>query len=97
MGPTFLPELNVSVDEKTGHVRAAYFRVRAGEVSETREVAEGRAFADYDASGLLLGIELLAPCELEVLEDLAAAEPEPIRQFLRSSPPRELVAVPNRQ
>jgi hypothetical protein len=91
MGPAFLPELSVSVDEKTGHVRAAYVRVRVGEVSETREVAEGRAFADYDASGLLLGIELLAPCEIEVLDDLAAKEPEPIRRFLRGSPPRELV------
>lgn len=91
MGPTFLPELSISVDEKTGHIRAAYVRVRGGEVSETREVAEGRAFADYDASGLLLGIELLAPCEVAVLDNLAEMEPEPVRQFLRGSPPRELV------
>ena len=94
MEPTFLPELSVSVDEKTGRVRAAYFRLHIGEVSDTREVAEGRAFADYDASGLLLGIELLAPCEIEELVNVAAAEPEPVRQFLRGSPPRELVAVP---
>jgi hypothetical protein len=91
MGPTFLPDLSVSVDEKTGHVRAAYVRVRAGEVMETREVVEGRAFADYDASGLLLGLELLAPCEASMLDLLAATEPEPVRQFLRGSPPRELV------
>lgn len=91
MAPTFCPEVSVSVDEKTGHVRAAYVRVRAGEVSETREVAEGRAFADYDASGLLLGIELLAPCEVAVLNNLVAMEPEPIRQFLRGGPPRALV------
>jgi uncharacterized protein YuzE len=93
MEPDFLPALNVSVDEKTGHIRAAYLRLRAGEVSETQEVAEGRAFADYDASGLLLGVELLAPCELEVLDSLAAQEPEPIRQFLRSGPPRSLVSA----
>ena len=93
MGPTFLPELSVSVDEKTGHIRAAYVRVRVGEVSETREVAEGRAFADYDVSGLLLGIELLAPCEVSVLDNLAAMEPEPVGQFLRGSPPRELVTA----
>lgn len=91
MGPTFVPELSVSVDEKTGHIRAAYLRVRIGEVEETREVVEGRAFADYDASGLLLGIELLAPCEVAVLDNLAASEPEPVRRFLRGSPPRELV------
>lgn len=91
MGPTFLPELSVSVDEKTGHLRAASIRVRAGEVSETREIAEGRSFADFDASGSLLGIELLAPCDVAVLDNLAAMEPEPVRQFLRGSPPRELV------
>lgn len=91
MAATFLPELSVSVDEKTGHVRAAYIRVRKGEVSVTREVAEGRAFADYDANGSLLGIELLAPCEVQVLDKLSAAEPEPVKQFLRGSPPRELV------
>lgn len=93
MEPTFLPELSVSVDEKTGHIRAAYFRLRIGEVSETREVAEGRAFADYDASGLLLGLELLAPCEVDELVKFVATEPEPVKQFLRGSLPRELVPV----
>ena len=46
MNTDFLLELSVSVDEKTGIVRAAYVRVRKGVVDETREVAEGRAFAD---------------------------------------------------
>jgi uncharacterized protein YuzE len=91
MGLNFLPEISVSVDEKTGHVRAAYIRVRMGEVSETREIAEGKALADYDVSGSLLGIELLAPCEVAVLDKLAATEPEPVKQFLRGGPPRELV------
>lgn len=92
MGRAFLPELSVSVDEKTGQVRAAYFRLRVGEVNETREVAEGRAFADYDASGSLLGIELLAPCEIDELIDLAATEPEPVKRFLRGSLPHEFVS-----
>ena len=93
MSSDFLPELSVSVDELTGIIRAAYVRVRKGEVDETREVAEGSAFADYDGVGLLLGIELLAPCAVEVLDKLTAREPEPIRRFLRGSPPRELICA----
>jgi uncharacterized protein YuzE len=93
MNTDFLPELSVSVDEKTGIVRAAYVHVRKGAVEETREVAEGRAFADYDLNGLLLGIELLAPCEIAVLDKIAATEPEPVRRFLCGSPPRELVSA----
>lgn len=89
--PKFLPQLDLSVDETTGGIRAAYVRVREGAVHETREVVEGRAFADYDEAGLMLGIELLAPCEIEVLERIAKDEPEAVRRFLRGSPPRELV------
>jgi len=91
MKTNFLPSLELSVDETTGIVRAAYMRVRKGEVADTREVSEGRAFADYDDSGILLGIELLAPCSVEVLDQISAHEPEYIKRFLRGSPPRELV------
>lgn len=87
----FHPKLDISVNEATGKVRAAYLRIRDGVVHETREVAEGRAFADYDEQGLLLGVELLAPCEIAVLDFLSQQEPEPVRCFLRGSPPRELV------
>jgi hypothetical protein len=91
--PEFVPRLSVSVDETTGMIRAAYIRIRAGDVADTHEVAEGRAFADYDAQGLLLGIELLAPCEVAVLDRIAEREPEPVRRFVRGSPPRELVSA----
>lgn len=93
MGSPFVPEVSVSVDETTGLIRAAYVRVRAGEAAETREVVEGRAFADYDAAGLLLGVELLAPCAVDVLDRIAATEPEAIRQFLRGGPPPALVSA----
>ncbi len=89
----FLPSLELSVDESTGMVRAAYLRVRKGEVANTREISEGRAFADYDRNGTLLGIELLGPCEVKVLDQISAREPAPIKRFLRGSPPRELVLV----
>ena len=84
-------QLETSVDDKTGRVVAAYLRVREGEVAKTKEVKEGAAYADYDSQGLLLGIELLAPCQVAVLDKIAQGEPDPVKQFLRGSPPRELV------
>jgi hypothetical protein len=83
--------LEASVDEKTGHLVAVYLRVREGEVADTKEVQEGVAYADYDSQGSLLGVELLGPCPVAVLDGIAANEPEPVRQFLRGGAPRELV------
>jgi uncharacterized protein YuzE len=82
--------LEVSFDEK-GEPVAAYLRVREGKVAQTKEVTEGVAFADYAADGCLLGIELLAPCCVEVLERLSEKEPEPVRRFLREGTRRPLV------
>jgi hypothetical protein len=73
----------VSFSETSGEPVAAYLRVRDGEVKETKVVVEGIAFADYGEEGFLLGIELLAPCEVAVLDRLAENEPEPVRGFLR--------------
>jgi hypothetical protein len=89
----FLPQLSLSVDEMTGQVRAAYVRVREGIAFETREVVEGRAFADYSEDGVLLAVELLAPCAVHVLDEISAEEPEAVKRFLRGSPPRELVST----
>lgn len=80
--PTF--RLEVSYSETTGEPVAGYLRVREGEVAETKEVSEGVAFADYGADGLLLGIELLAPCRVAALNlPLSDKEPESVRRFLR--------------
>jgi hypothetical protein len=84
-------KLEASIDEKTGRVVAVYFRIREGAVAETREIKEGDAFADYDADGLLLGIELLGPCEVQVLDAFAQHEPEATRRFLTGGMPRELI------
>ncbi len=84
-------KLEASFDDKTGGVVAVYLRVRRGEVTETKEVKEGVVYADYDAHGLLLGVELLAPCEVEVLDRIAQREPESVRRFLTGSAPRGLV------
>src|SRR5205807_2776938 len=80
---------DVEVDE-TGKVEAVYFYIRPGKAAETREYAEGKALADYDRKGRLLGIELLAPCEATILDKISRKEPAPIKKFLRGSIPREM-------
>lgn len=57
----FTPSASVAVDENTGGIRAAYLRVREGEVADTREISEGCAFADYDGEGVLLGVSFWHP------------------------------------
>ena len=84
-------KVSVSTDEDSGRLLAVYIRVREGQVEETVEVDEDRAFADYDAAGQLLGVELLAPCSVQVLDNLAAKEPAEVREFLHSCPPRAMV------
>jgi uncharacterized protein YuzE len=84
-------ELESSIDPNSGRTVAVYLRVRNAKVAETKEISEGIAYADYDSEGSLLGIELLGPCQIEVLDRLARGEPEAIRRFLHGSVPRELV------
>jgi uncharacterized protein YuzE len=84
-------KLSVSIDEDTGKLIAAYIRVRDGQAEETVELEEDRAYADYDAAGQLLGVELLAPCKVQVLDSITEKEPVEIRDFLHASPPRSMV------
>jgi uncharacterized protein YuzE len=81
----------LSLDEQTGKPRAAYLQVRTGDVAETRELAPDRAYADYDATGRLLGVEFLAPCAIEVVDNITVDQPANVREFLRSVPPRQLL------
>ncbi len=84
-------DVDVSVDRATGAVVAVYFEVRKGRSAETREFGGGAAFADFDKVGRLLGIELLAPCKLSVLNRIARAEPREVRNFVKSAAPRSMV------
>jgi uncharacterized protein YuzE len=84
-------KVSVSTDEDSGKLLAVYIRIREGDVEETLEVDEDRAFADYDAAGQLLGVELLAPCKVQILDNLAEKEPAEVREFLHSCPPRSMV------
>jgi len=85
-------DLSVTVDERTGEILSVYFEIRKGRSAETREYCDGAAFADYDRSGNLLGIEMLAPCKLRVLNRIEGAEPQ-VRKFLKGAVPRAMVTA----
>lgn len=89
--------MQVTVDEGTGSPISVYFQVRQGKVHETREFADGAAFADYDKDGQLLGIELLSTCRVTIVDQLAAHEPAELRQrtkkFMRENGPRFFIAA----
>lgn len=85
--------LEASVDDQTGGLVAVYLRVREGVVAQTKEVQEGVAYADYDCDGLLLGLELLGPCQVAVFDRLGQGEPQAIKRFLKGAAPRELVSA----
>ena len=85
---------SISLDEETGKLVAVYLRVREGTAEETVELEEDVANADYDAEdaeGQLLGVELLAPCAVQVLDKVTQSEPDDVREFLHASPPRAMV------
>ena len=84
--------VRVTCDLKTGHVLAAYIRIRKGQVADTREIVPSSAIADYDAAGELLGVELISPCEMADLNILVERESAPIKRFLHESAPIGMVS-----
>lgn len=89
--------VSVTTDTLTGEVLAVYFQIRRGRVHVTREYAEGAAVADYNKSGELMGIELLEPCKVQIVDQLAEAEPvgmrRDVKRFMRKSGPPALVSA----
>lgn len=77
--------LSVETEDETGRVMAVYFQIRKGRSAIVKEFADGAAFADFDRKNRLLGIELLAPCKVEVLERIAR-QPR-AKRFVRNSVP----------
>ena len=90
-------QISVETDDTTGDVVAVYFQVRKGKSHLTQEYADGAAFADYNRNGELIGIEILAPCRVSIVDQLAANEPPEVRKrtkaFLRGSGPRQMIAA----
>ncbi len=85
--------LEASFDQGSGRVMAVYLRVRDGKLAKTKEIKSGVVNADYDADGNLLGVEVLGPCEVEVLERAGRGETEAVKAFLRNGAPRGLIAA----
>ena len=89
--------VSVTTDASTGNVMSVYFQIRKAKVHETREFADGAAFADYNRLGELVGIELLAPCKVSIVDQLAENEPIAVRSrtkhFMRSAGPRQMIAA----
>ncbi len=87
--------VEVTTKEETGEIVSAYFQVRGTKVFETREFAEGSVFADYDQNGYLVGIEILSPCAVTIVDRLAKHESIDVRQrtkqFMKQAGPRGLV------
>ncbi len=82
-------KMTVETDHNTEKLLAVFFHIRRGEVAEVREFADGNAFANYGHQGQLLGIELLGPCRIEVLDKIARGEPK-AKRFIRNSLPTSL-------
>ena len=85
--------LNVSFNETTGQPVAAYLHIRDVTPAVTKEVKEGVAFVGCDVQGVLLGIELLGPCSINILDSVLSTEPGPVRRFIQGGTPRELVCA----
>lgn len=89
----FFFDMHVEVDNATGRTLAVYFQVRKGRATKVLELADGNAFANYGARGQLLGIELLAPCKVNVLDQVASKEPKEVQDFIRQKIPQEMAVA----
>jgi uncharacterized protein YuzE len=85
-------DVTVEVENATGEVLAVYFRVRKGKSALTKEYARGNVFVDYDSAGQLLGIEMLGPCRISILDKITSNEPE-ARRFVKRAIPRQMAVA----
>jgi uncharacterized protein YuzE len=85
----FAYSVTVETHDHSGAIVAVYVRIRKGKVASTEEHGGGNAFADYDRNGQLLGIELIGPCQISVLNQIAKA-PQ-IRRVVRAMLPSGMI------
>lgn len=83
--------LQVTVDEQTGHVVAAYFHIRKGKAAKTKVFRDGLVLADYNADGKLIGVELLGTCDTSLLDAIPLEKRA--KTFVRNAAFRELLPV----
>jgi uncharacterized protein YuzE len=85
---SFSFRVSVETDLRSGRIMAVYLRIRKGKAAKSVEYCDGAAFANYDRRGDLIGIELLAPCRLSVLNKIAV-QPQ-VWQFIGNAIPRKM-------
>ena len=88
--PVYSFRVLVTTDNRSGDVLAVNLRIRKGRSVETKEFGDGAAFADYDKKGELLNIEVLGPCEVKILDSIAASDVT-TRKFIRDSLPSKML------
>ena len=71
--PSFEFEITGTVGAE-GRIELAYIRFSKSDVAKTVEIDGDRLMADYDASGNLVGLEILAPLKTVKLQTLLPAE-----------------------
>jgi hypothetical protein len=81
--------LEVTVDEQSGRVIAAYFHVRGGKSAKTKVLRDGLVLADYGKDGKLIGVELLGTCDTSLLDSIPIEKRA--KNFVRNAAPRELL------
>lgn len=81
-------QVEVETNGQTGEVLAVYLQVRRGKSAQVKEFADGAVLVDYDRKGEQLGIEILAPCQVKVLDKIARQAP--VKRFLHRAIPRQM-------
>lgn len=86
-------EISVSARDD-GTLEAAYIRFKNTKVYKTQELIEDTLVADYDRSGDLVGVEILAPVKIrDVTRQVEANERPALKRFVESAMPEELLAA----
>ena len=84
-------QISIETETETGQVLAVYLQIREGKSATVKEYADEKVFADYDKHGVLLGIEILAPCNVQVLDRIAAQAQ--VKKFVRNAIPKSMLVA----
>ena len=85
-------ELSISA-RNDGTLEAAYIQFSNRAVARTKEILEDILMADYDRTGGLVGLEILAQVKLSELAKLVdKPRRTPFKRFIQASAPRQLLA-----
>ena len=75
-----------------GTLEAVYIRVNDGKVAKTDEIIEDILLADYNSTGKLLGVEILAPVKLaKITKLIEKPRRSSFRKAVKNAAPEEFV------